>query len=479
MNRLNRIYNELTPRQHKKFDDKIKLIRKILEQRERQAQIIRAENIPRPTPPPPTEPRSGSKTSPPVGTGKTPPSEARSESGRRKGVQQLNPAFLRKVTPNITSLSNEEITNAKLIKAARINHDQDSDFARSYLEEQGIPLEVDKELTQPKGLVVHDNQGNAKVIYKGTNLQDLNDLKADLSIVTGNYKSNPEFVEAKNLYKNVMEKYTSSTPESIGFSLGGAKAIHVANEYNGKSTTYNSFITPSTDVRKGEHTLIRTTDDLPSLGVGSLERSDNIDIKNLASTNDSYNPIEVHKLDNFLSNETRGTGSNAFPTASSLGISAVGGTLGGIAAKAATEKLGIDKPFQSDESNKIYNEFVQGAGGSVGAITFAQGLGMGALGITSAPELALGGVSNILGQEVQEKTTKALGDTSGAKIAGASAGGAASGVAAGLGAIALGLAPETGGLSVVLGTAALGGSLGLGAESVSQGFEALTGSSSS
>ena len=76
MNRLNRIYNELTPRQHKKFDDKIKLIRQILEQREKQAQIIRAKNRTLPKPPPtgkeghlrkreaeekstPTEPRSG------------------------------------------------------------------------------------------------------------------------------------------------------------------------------------------------------------------------------------------------------------------------------------------------------------------------------------------------------------------------------------------------------------------------------------
>ncbi len=104
-------------------------------------------------------------------------------------------------------------------------------------------------------------------------------------------------------------------------------------------------------------------------------------------------------------------------------------------------------------------------------------MGVGSLGIASAPELALGGVSNIIGQEVQESTTKALGDTSGAKIAGASAGGAASGLSAGLGAVALGLAPETGGLSVVLGTAALGASLGGITQGVTEGYEALTGSS--
>ncbi len=86
---------------------------------------------------------------------------------------------------------------------------------------------------------VYSKKENTILAYRGTKLNDVNDLRADVSIAFNLQKYDPEFREAREIAKRVTEKYKN--PLSItGHSLGGTKAIEVGKEYqNAKIVAFN------------------------------------------------------------------------------------------------------------------------------------------------------------------------------------------------------------------------------------------------
>ena len=97
--------------------------------------------------------------------------------------------------------------------------------------------------------------------------------------------------------------YPEAQVEALGFSLGGAKSIHMSNEVPGvKSTTFNPYLVhESADT--GNHTIFRTKDDLPSFISGSLRDNGNIEINTVNSLYpNSYWQRTHHALSNLFKN---------------------------------------------------------------------------------------------------------------------------------------------------------------------------------
>jgi hypothetical protein len=77
--------------------------------------------------------------------------------------------------------------------------------------------------------------------YRGTQLTDPEDLKADLDIAANTQHNNVAFKTARSLYETTFKKYNN--PITItGHSLGGSKALNVASTYKTKAITFNPGI---------------------------------------------------------------------------------------------------------------------------------------------------------------------------------------------------------------------------------------------
>jgi hypothetical protein len=85
--------------------------------------------------------------------------------------------------------------------------------------------------------------GKTIVTYKGTNILDPKDLRADVAIALGRQRSNEEFRKATQIAAKAKQKYQNII--TTGHSLGGTKAIESANDTNSKAIVFN----PGTGLR--------------------------------------------------------------------------------------------------------------------------------------------------------------------------------------------------------------------------------------
>jgi hypothetical protein len=96
----------------------------------------------------------------------------------------------------------------------------------------------DKKLSNIKDRVYYNpNNRNLLITYRGTtNL--INDIPADLAILTGNFESSTRYHESKDKYNQAKLKYGVNSATLVGHSLGGTVANTIGGK-NDKIYTYN------------------------------------------------------------------------------------------------------------------------------------------------------------------------------------------------------------------------------------------------
>ena len=211
-------------------------------------------------------------------------------------------------TVNLDKLDQATMDKAKMVKAGDLYYKtNDIEQAKGYLEQNNIDYKIDESLSTPDHLVLVNNQDatDVRIATRGTDVKNINDLRTDVDILMGRQNKNSTFKVAKEFAQKVKAAYPEAEViDALGFSLGGAKSIHMSNEVPGvKSTTFNPYLVhESADT--GDHTIFRTKDDLPSFISGSLRDNGNIQINTVNSLDpNSYWQKSHHDLKNFFSNK--------------------------------------------------------------------------------------------------------------------------------------------------------------------------------
>ena len=201
--------------------------------------------------------------------------------------------------PSINDLSQEQINKAKMVKASRIAFNDGFDAAQSYLDKEGIPYDIDVELSSKESLVLLGDDG-VKIAYRGTEIQNVSDVSADAMIAAGVEEHHPQFRNAEEQLALVREKYGMPN-ELLGYSLGGNKAMTMGNLQSIDTTTFNPFLGKNLLKSNSEvtHNILRTTEDFASLGVGLASSKENWKVSSILPHQDKLNPVEAHKLSNF------------------------------------------------------------------------------------------------------------------------------------------------------------------------------------
>jgi hypothetical protein len=119
---------------------------------------------PGPTPPGPTP--SGPTPSGPTPSGPTP--SGPTPSGPTPSGSRGAPTLSRYQAKVNGTLSDEDVIKAKVLKASKIYGDEGYSQAQNYLDNEGIDLAIDPELSNEKTLVVVEELGNTQVAFRGS-----------------------------------------------------------------------------------------------------------------------------------------------------------------------------------------------------------------------------------------------------------------------------------------------------------------------
>jgi hypothetical protein len=214
------------------------------------------------------------------------------------------------VKANTKEVSGATSEKATLIRAATIYAREGEAQAKGYLSQMGIEnYEIMPESSSEALVLRNTNTGKTKVAFRGTlipkELKEIpttvGDIGTDLAIMSGYEDQTPQYKRADALVKDVKAKY--DVDELIGYSLGGAKAISLGDKYNIDSNTFNPLIGRNhvtSQETSAKHTVHRTTEDMPSLGVALLDR-ENVDVKSYYPyKSNMFNVKRTHDLENFM-----------------------------------------------------------------------------------------------------------------------------------------------------------------------------------
>lgn len=200
---------------------------------------------------------------------------------------------------------------AKMIRASKTFHDTENfNMAQQILDQENINYQIDPELSNKQGLIIHNSEtGDTKAVFRGTKLSNLNDLYTDGLIIAG--QETPEtgqFAEAEEMVNKAKAKY-GQVDEALGYSKGSSLAIQTA-ERTGipKTTNFNPLIgykMTSPTSQNSKHQIWRTTEDIPSLGVGTLGDKENYEIRVVRPKAGSITPKASHDLNQFYGSQTR------------------------------------------------------------------------------------------------------------------------------------------------------------------------------
>ena len=226
-----------------------------------------------------------------------------------------NMSIVKKVKPNIETIPEEVRQKALMTRASTLysQNGQDKELTDAFLEDNEIPFRVDDELSSTEGLVLSEvgNPENAKIAYRGSQMNNLGDWISNAKILTGYEKTGAlnedRFNETFNQYDNVKAKY-GDVSEVLGHSRGGTIAMTVGDKYSVDTTTFNPFLGKNL-VRASEsnatHNLYRTTEDISSMGLGFRSDTTNIKTNVIRPLAKNKGPVPTHRLDNFTDNGAR------------------------------------------------------------------------------------------------------------------------------------------------------------------------------
>ena len=146
------------------------------------------------------------------------------------------------------------------------------------------------------GVVLTNPETNEiKVAFRGTNtsykrpIQSVKDLVSDVKIISGTEqygKEGGDLETGRNLIKSAIDKYggNKENMEILGHSLGGGKALLLGDEFGINTTTYNPLIgynSMKASTTNTQHNILRTTEDISSLGAGFATEKSNWNVKSI------------------------------------------------------------------------------------------------------------------------------------------------------------------------------------------------------
>ena len=211
--------------------------------------------------------------------------------------------------PSLNDLKPETIDKARMIKASHIARSKGFRKAQEYLDEQGIPYDIDTDLSTTEALVLTGEDG-VKIAARGTKPTDPVDLSYDAMVPTGHEELHPLQHDAKALMEKVVNKY--GVPEEvITYSYSSSKYMPLADQYGvPKTTNFNPYMGKNVLTAKPtstEHNIFRTTEDFASIGT-ALVNKPNWKVESIHPHQDKLNPIEAHKYENFSEDSARRPG---------------------------------------------------------------------------------------------------------------------------------------------------------------------------
>lgn len=156
--------------------------------------------------------------------------------------------------------------------------------------------EYKNELSGANYSVYRNNNTNKNyLVFKGTS--DSGDLIPDAAILSGYQNLNASFSNALDTYQNLKNQLAGDW-ETVGHSLGGTKAMMVAQENGIQSHAfnpgYNNYADDQIDTKyKGHHVYVRKGDPVSN----SILTEPMENLKVLASA--GYNPVTNHSIETF------------------------------------------------------------------------------------------------------------------------------------------------------------------------------------
>jgi len=245
--------------------------------------------------------------------------KASEDSQAEKEREELAFAVTPRVKANKTEVPELVRKKALMVKASTIYHDngQDADGVNDFLKDNDINFSVDEALSTPEGLVIYenDNPQNVKIAYRGSKMNNIGDWTSNAKILVGqeetNYLNDDRFNETYDQINRVKEIRGVTPSEFVGTSRGANMAITAGDKFGVDTTTFNAFLGKNlvhSNESSAFHNLWRTTVDMPSLGLGFKNNTNNYDINSIKPLSKYTTPKGIHTLDNFIDTDSSRSG---------------------------------------------------------------------------------------------------------------------------------------------------------------------------
>ena len=243
------------------------------------------------------------------------------DTRRREDEQTgISKPYLPELKPKIAEVPYEVMLKARMVEASHRAYRTDFDAAQEYLDEnfQGRDSKIrgwtiDRELSTKESLVL--TQGDrVKIAYRGTELPNVQDIVTDAAGVIGQEERVPQMRKFRTQIEQVRSKYgVSSITELLGYSKGALPCVTYGNEFNIRSTSFNSYVSAKTLKTKNTkgpiHEMYRTTEDpVSTLLAFRRKGSSNIRVTAVNGFAGHGSPEAQHRLSNFTENRPRASG---------------------------------------------------------------------------------------------------------------------------------------------------------------------------
>ena len=221
-------------------------------------------------------------------------------------------SIFKSIKPNVSSVPESVRNKAIMARASTVFARHGKAQTEGYLSQMGLDnFEILPESNSEALVFRSGSSGKVKVAFRGTMIPaemsevptGIGDVGTDVAVVAGYEDQTPQFKNADKLISELKLKYGNDVNELIGYSLGGAKAHVFGDKFGIDTTTFNPLV-GKTQVGAGEtstkHSIYRTTEDIPSLGAGLINR-DNTEVNTIFPLKSS--PLNVkshHDLNNWI-----------------------------------------------------------------------------------------------------------------------------------------------------------------------------------
>ena len=223
-----------------------------------------------------------------------------------------NVSLINRIRPNTDTIPEMTRQKAVMVRASSLfdSNGGDAQSVNDYLENEGVDYKVSEKVGSTGESLVLENKfdpTDVKVAFRGSKMNNLQDWISNAKIAVG--QEQRSFIgekdtigEARAKVQEVESIYGNKANELLGHSRGGAMALNVGDAEGINTTTFNAYIGRNlarASETAAQHTAWRTTEDMPSIGLGFRQNLKNFKINVIRPAKDSLNPIDSHKLKNF------------------------------------------------------------------------------------------------------------------------------------------------------------------------------------